>query len=113
MAFAILTSALILVTIGLSKQLSALQILQKSVTAQALADRELIRAMLRRQLQEEIPANGSEGGLDWRLLVTKIQLEQDPVKDLPMDVWTAAVSWKFRSQERSTRVTTGFSSPKQ
>ena len=108
-AFAILTSSLVLISAALSRHLNALQLLQRSMSAHRLAERQLIEAILRRQVRSEISARGEEAGLSWELSVKPVSLESPPVEDLQMEAVTAQVSWPFRGQARSSSLTTALS----
>ena len=109
LAFAVLISALTLISAAFSRHLAALQLLQQSIVAHEWADRQLIEGMFRRQVQASLPARGEEGALQWELSVASVSLEPEPLKEIRMDEVKAEVNWPFRNQSRSLRISAGFS----
>ena len=112
-AFAILTTALTLVAVQFSRHLAALQILEGSIGADHLADWQLMREALRRELKvdaldEEKPNSSSGSPSTSSVSFRPYRFDQPPVKDLVVDQATSEVPWQFRRQDRSTQIVSVF-----
>jgi hypothetical protein len=104
-----LISAVTLLAAGFSRHLAALQLLQRSIAAHEVANRQLIQGLVRRETGVSIPARGTEGELEWDLSVAPVSLESEPLKEIRIDEAKARVEWSFRNQQRSLEISTGFS----
>ena len=107
-AFTILATGLVLVTVGFSRQLTALQILRDSVTAYRVADQQLIQELLSSEFDLQIPQGDSESQFTARINPQSVHLEE-PL-NLDLNQMTAEVSWNFRNQTRSIQLATGSTS---
>ncbi len=112
LAFAVLVSALTLIAAAFSRHLAALQLLQRSVAAHGVANRQLIQGMFRREAGIPVPAKGTEGDLEWELVLAPFSLEPEPLKEVRIDDAQIHVNWAFRQQQRSLRISTGLSAEK-
>lgn len=109
LAFTILGSSLVLIAAGLSRHLTVLQLIERSVTAHDLADRQLIQEAVRREEELKFPPDVPIEGFSTKpTLIQKVTLDTEPVKGLEIEEAVAEVSWGFRDQDRSIRVRTGF-----
>lgn len=111
-ALGILTTGLTLVAAAFSRHLAALAALRGSLTAHRLAEEELVREYVRRCCGAEIPAQPLEA-FTVRLDLRSVVLQPEPVKDLQMEQATSEVSWNLRQQQRTLKMTAGFSPSKE
>ncbi len=103
-AFAILVTALILGAAVFSRHLNVTRLLDHTLAASALADRETIAALARHTQQLPVETEGQEGIFRWEVSAPEpIEAEQTLQKI------TTQVFWGFRGHERSVRIATGLS----
>lgn len=107
-AFAILTTGLTLMAAALQRHLAALQLLQTSLSARPLADRQLVGEILRRSEEIEIPPEPADPRYTPGFQVTSAPLGAGPAKDLEMERVTSQVGWSVRAQPRLLETTVGF-----
>jgi len=113
-SFAILTSSLILIAAGLARALALLNILEHSVLAHQLADRELVWHTLRVELGEiQFPKEEGEEGFASELTGEPISLDSEPVKGLLLERAVSEVSWYSRGESREEAILCGFFPPKE
>jgi len=96
-------TALILGAAVFSRHLNVTRLLDHTLTASALADRETITAFTRYEQQLSVEAEGTEGIFRWEVSAPEpIETEQT------LQQITTRVFWEFRGYERSVRIATGL-----
>ena len=110
-AFAILSTGLTLIAVAIGRQLAALQILETSLSAQQVAQAQMLREIARRDDALEIPEDPSEERFSLKLGVAPVAWEAEPLRGLEMEQVTSGVSWAVRRQPRALQVTAGFPRP--
>ena len=106
-AMAVLVTALTLIAVGFSRQLFALRLLEDSLTSHHLAEELLVREVLQREKDLDVPLDSVEGFTPSANRQT-IQISRGSLSGLEMDLLTAEVSWNLRGVSRSSRMTAGF-----
>ncbi len=107
-AFGIFVSGLILVSAGFSRHLTILEMLGNSIAAYHVADQQILQEQLRREHKLQLPDEVTEEVFVPQLSILPLKLDTEPVKDHVLDQATCEVSWSFRNQTRSIKLTTGF-----
>ncbi len=106
-AFGILLSALVLIAAGLGRHLAALQGMERFVAARQLAESQMTRELLLRELPGlSIPPDLLPEGFSSEWSLKDFPLEVEPVKDLEMEQGTSVVTWRLRGQDRSLELVT-------
>ena len=107
-AFLIFSSILLLVVSGFSRHLYALQLIQDSLKAYRLSDRQLIREAINREFGVSVPIEEGGDGFTVRMEQSKISLEQEPLKGFPVTRVTAEASWSRQGRARTVQMVSGF-----
>lgn len=104
-ALSVLVAGLTWIAVGLGRQLSAVRILETSRLSHHLADRLLIREILRRDQEVEgsIPETP---GFQSSVRVERARVPRAALPDLEMERVIGEVSWELRGQSRSIRLET-------
>jgi type II secretory pathway pseudopilin PulG len=102
-AFAILVTALILGSVAFSRHLNVTRLLDHTLAASALADRQAIEALERYAQQVPVEARGEEGIFRW-----EVSAPEPMEADQTLQTITARVSWEFWGHERSASISTGL-----
>ncbi len=110
-AFAVLATGITLIAAALGRHLAALQILETSLAARQVADGQLLREIIRRGDQMEIPPAPPDPRFTPQTKTESVTLETDPVRGMVIDRVTAEVSWAVRQQPRELRVSMGAQKP--
>ena len=92
-----------LVAIQMNRHLTVLQILEGSVSAYRLADKQLAAAAQRQQLGLPVPGQGVEEGLSWSVREEELKPPYEALNAV-----FAEVPWSFRGTGRLQQLTTEF-----
>ena len=110
LAFAILISALTLISAGFGRQIAALQALEGSVDAHHAAEGGMIRELIRRETGSE-PAEEGAPVVVAPFTVSPLTLKTEPFKDVTVDLGSARVFWTSRGQTRFAALVVAFPQP--
>lgn len=96
-----------MIAVGLSRQASALRLLETSRISHHLADQLLVRRILlhTQDLDSAVP---EMAGFLPSVRAEPVRLRRGSLPDLEMEQVTAEVSWQLRGRPRSVRLETGF-----
>ena len=100
-ASAVLLIGFSLVAMQISRHLTVLQILEGSINAHQLADKQLIEAVLRQQSGLPIAAEGIEDGFSWSVREEELKPPYEA-----LNVTLAQVPWGFHGTTRLKQLTT-------
>ena len=101
-----LVTGLTLIAAGLGRQVSALKILESSQISHCLADRLLVREILRRDqgVEGSLP---EAAGFQTSIRTEVVRVPRAPLPDLEMERVIGEVSWEDKGRSRSAHMETG------
>ena len=99
-ALSVLVTGLTLIAAGLSRQVSALRVIETTQASLHLADRLLVREILLQRQDVEGPLPELEG--------FRTSVSRGPDPKLEIEQVTGEVSWELRGRPRSVRMETGL-----
>ena len=107
-AFGILTTVVILIAAGMSRSLSAIGVLERSLEAGHLAQHALLDELLQRQQPIVLPEDPLPDDITRQVLTQAVTFDQDPFRGVVMDETRSEVSWTARHDHRTTQLTTAL-----
>lgn len=90
----------------MSRSLSAIGVLERSLEAGHLAQHALLYAILQREGPIVLPEEALPEGITRQVLSEPTVLEDEPFQGLTMQEVRVEISWMFRNQPRTTQLTT-------